>query len=29
MDLAREAIDSGRALKKLEHLIEFSQSFTQ
>ena len=29
VDLAREVINSGHALAKLEHLIEFSQSFTQ
>ncbi len=29
MALAREAIDSGKALEKLERLIEFSQSITQ
>jgi anthranilate phosphoribosyltransferase len=28
VDLAREALDSGHALAKLEQLIEFSQSFT-
>ena len=26
--LAGEVIDSGKALEKLEHLIEFSQSLT-
>ncbi len=29
IDLAREAIDSGRALAKLEQLIKLTQSFTQ
>ena len=29
IELARESIDSGAALKKLEHLIEFSQGFAQ
>jgi anthranilate phosphoribosyltransferase len=29
IDLAREAIDSGRALAKLEQLIKLTQSFAQ
>ncbi len=29
MNLAKEALDNGQALAKLEHLIKFSQSFTQ
>jgi anthranilate phosphoribosyltransferase len=29
LDLAREAIDSGRALSKMEQLIKLSQSFTR
>ncbi|MFC2057299.1 anthranilate phosphoribosyltransferase [Chloroflexota bacterium] len=29
MDLAKEALDNGQALAKLEQLIEFSQSFVQ